>query len=422
MRILILGMGGRGHHYLNFALQAGVEIAGLCDNDPVRIRRMREEFGLEGVPSWTDAGKAIEEAENVDAVVNSLPDFFHYDYTLQALAKGCHVLLEKPMATTAEECIGMVEAAEKANRHLMVCHVLRYAPLFEKVKSIVDQGLLGRILNFQLTENVGYWHYAHSFVRGLFSNTSHSAPFLLAKSCHDLDLISYITGKRCVSVMSEGGQFYFKPENAPEGAPERCTDGCPHEKTCPFFAPGFYLKQITQVGWPSNRIAENDSYNARLNALKTTNYGRCVFHAGNNVHDHEACLFVMEDGSTATFNLGGLSTENTRTFKLFGTEGDLEGNLDRNELFLGNYLHGTRAAVDLTETETIMSGHGGGDQRLFNDFVRLVRGEEDSNKGEARLSLQSHLMAFAAAISNEEGRRVYLSELIEKAHEAQEQK
>lgn len=410
MKTIFLGLGGRGRHYLEFALQEDVEIAAICDSDPDRLELIIRELDLAHVPAYLSADEALAETTDAEACVISLPDPLHHRYTLMALERYLHVLLEKPMALSKEHSIEMVEASEKYDKELILCHVLRYAPMFEKVKEMIDSGIIGDVMNIELTENVAWWHYAHSYVRGIFKNTDSSAPFLLAKSSHDLDLIVYFTGKRCVSVMSEGGLFHFREENAPEGAPARCLDGCPHEKTCPYFAPAFYLRQFTQVGWPSNRIAKDDSYNARLEALRTTDFGRCVYRSDNNVFDHQACLFVMEDGSTATFNLSGLASENTRTFRVFGTKGDLTGHLDNNELVHGDYLSKERKKVNYETAETVMSSHGGGDARLFREFVDVVKGRKKDSKSSARLSLQSHLMAFAAEESARTGQRVFIVE------------
>ncbi len=406
MRVVVLGTGGRGGHYIRFSLDEGVEVVAIADSNTERMKKIATDLNLHGTVLYDDAEALLAAAPEADACVIALPDTLHYDYGMRALELGYHVLIEKPLALSEAHCRGLVEEAEKRDRHLMVCHVLRYAPFFEKIKEIVDSGALGEIMNFQLTENVAYWHYAHSYVRGIFSNTEHSAPFILAKSCHDLDIIAYITGKRAVSVVSEGGLFHFKPENAPEGAPKFCLDGCPAEKTCPYFAPKRYLAQIDPVGWPSNTISVETDYNSRLEALKTGRYGRCVYHSDNNVNDHQSAIFTMEDGSTASFNMSGLSSENTRILRIFGTKGDLTGHLERNELILADFKTGTREQVHYDTVASVQSGHGGGDARLYRDFVQLCRGELTDSKSSARLSLQSHLMAFAAEESVRTGRRI----------------
>ncbi len=411
MKIIVLGTGGRGRHYIEFSLNEGVEVVAIADSNVDRMNKVAKDLGLSHTALFPDAKALLEAAPEADACVIALPDMLHHEYGMTALRSNYHVLIEKPLALTQEHCVELVTEAERRGRYLMVCHVLRYAPFFEKIKEIVDQGLLGDIMNFQLTENVAYWHYAHSYVRGIFSNSEHAAPFILAKSCHDLDIIAYITGKKAVSVMSEGGLYHFKAENAPKGAPRFCLDGCPAEKTCPYFAPKQYLKQIDPVGWPSNTISVDTSYNARLEALKTGRYGRCVYRSDNNVNDHQTALFTMEDGSTASFNMSGLSSENTRILRIYGTKADLYGHLDRNELILGDFKTGSREHIPVDTVASVQSGHGGGDARLFHDFVELCKGNLENSKSSARLSLQSHLMAFAADESVRTGRRIAIAQI-----------
>lgn len=409
MKIIVLGLGGRGRHYLTFSQREGLDIVAVCDNNEARMAKVVSELGLTTTQTYTDVDSLMAAGLEADACVVALPDRLHYDAAMQAMERGWHVLLEKPMAPTREECISLVETAERLDLHLVVCHVLRYAPFFEKIKEIVDSGVLGDIINIQLTENVAYWHYAHSFVRGIFNNSENATPFILAKSSHDLDIILYLTGKRCESVVSEGGLTHFTRENAPAGAPPFCLDGCPAEKTCPFFAPAFYLRQVQQVGWPSNTIAVDDSYVSRLEALKTGRYGRCVYQTDNNVNDHQSAIFNLEGGATATFNMTGFSSENTRILRIYGTRGDLAGHLDKNEIIHGDHLAGTREVVEYDTAPSIQSGHGGGDARLFKDFVRTLRGELTDNRSSARLSLESHLMAFAAEDSAASGERITLT-------------
>lgn len=407
MKLIILGAGGRGDVYARYGIQEGAEIVAVADFNPDRLKKFAK---IHHIPedrlfkSWEDV---LEKEKYADAVVNALPDRMHFEPTMKALEKGYHVLLEKPMSPVEEECCKMVEKAEEKGLILMVCHVLRYSPFFEKLKEILDSGRIGEIVNLQLTENVSYWHFVHSYVRGIFRNEEMSSPFILAKSCHDLDLIGYVTGKKCLSVVSEGGLMHYKKENAPEGAPDYCLDGCPHEKTCPHFAPALYLKQITAVGWPTTTISVDDSYPARIEALKKGPFGRCAYKCDNNVADHQSAIFEMEGGMTATFNMVGFSSENTRTMRVYGTRGDIRGHLDKAELEITDFLTMKKEIIKIEYT-TIVSSHGGGDARLLKDFIDAVEGKQANLKTSAQLSLQSHRMAFAAERSRKEGGRVKL--------------
>lgn len=293
MKVIILGAGGRGNVYAKYFSENGVEIAGLADPNTERLHKVANSNGIPEASLYHSWEEVLEKPKFADAVVNATTDHLHYKSTMKAIERGYHILIEKPISPSENECIEMVEAAERKNLIFAVCHVLRYAPFFEKIKELVENGAVGDILNFQLTENVGYWHFAHSFVRGVFRNEKVSSPMILAKSCHDLDIISYIMNKKCVSVMSDGGLTHFVHANKPEGAPTHCLDGCPHEKSCPYFAPKLYLTQITDVSWPTTAVTTDTSFAGRYAALQTGQYGRCVYQCDNDVADHQSAVFTM---------------------------------------------------------------------------------------------------------------------------------
>ncbi|NMA82523.1 MAG: Gfo/Idh/MocA family oxidoreductase [Epulopiscium sp.] len=409
MKVIILGAGGRGRNYTRYCKQYGVDVVAIADPDTKKLEKLANDFEISKDRLYQDWEEVLAKEKFADAVINATPDKVHYASTMTALEKDYHILLEKPMSDNEQECIDMIEKAEEKEKILMVCHVLRYAPFFERLKEIVQSQRIGEIVNMNMTEHCANWHFVHSYVRGVFRNETISSPFILAKSCHDLDLIGYITGKKCISVMSEGSLKHFREENAPEGAPEFCLDGCPHEKTCPYFAPRLYLKQITQVGWPTQSISADTSYAARYEALKKGQYGRCAYRCDNDVNDHQSTIFTMEGDTIVSFNMTGLSSENTRTLRIFGTKGNIRGHLEQGEIEIHDFLTGEKEEIKVDYT-TIVSSHGGGDSRLVEAFVDAVRNGSNGAdlKTSARLSLQSHLMAFAAEKSRKEGKRIYL--------------
>lgn len=405
MKLIIIGTGSRGRVYARYAKEYGAQIVAVADPNEERLQDFAAKFSVpkDGLfKSWEDVFKLEKFA---DAVIISTPDRVHYGPTMAAFEKGYHVLLEKPMSPVEQECRDMVNKSIEKGLILMVCHVLRYAPFYEKLKEIIDEGRIGQIVNIQHTENVAYWHFAHSFVRGIFRNEAISSPWILAKSCHDLDMITYLTGKKCKSVVSIGNLMHFRKENAPEGAPEYCLDKCSYEKSCQYFAPALYLKQITNVTWPSDVISLDTSFAGRYEALKKGPYGRCVYKCDNGVVDHQSAIFEMEDGSTATFNMIGFSSENTRTIRIYGTKGDIRAHQSKNEIEINDFLTGEKEIIKIDESIT-RKGHGGGDERLLRDFLDAVEGKPSEKKTSALNSLQSHLMAFAAEKSRKEGRTV----------------
>lgn len=405
MKLIIIGTGSRGRVYAQYAQEYGAKIVGVADPNEERLSNFADKYNVPQNGLYKSWEEVFEAEKFADAVIISTPDKIHYGPTMAALEKGYHVLLEKPMSPNEQECRDMVNKSMEKGLILMVCHVLRYAPFYEKLKEIIDEGRIGRIVNIQHTENVAYWHFAHSFVRGIFRNETISSPWILAKSCHDLDIITYLMDKKCKSVVSKGNLMYFTKENAPEGAPEYCLDNCPHEKTCQYFAPALYLKQITNVTWPSEVISVDTSFTSRYEALKKGPYGRCVYRCDNDMVDHQSAIFEMEDGSTATFNMIGFSSENIRTIRIFGTKGDIRAHQGKNEIEIYDFLTGKKELVEIDKS-IIGSSHGGGDERLLEDFLDAVSGKPSKVKTSGYKSLQSHLMAFAAEKSRKEGRAV----------------
>jgi predicted dehydrogenase len=409
MKAIVFGCGGRGRTYARYSRENKIEIAAAADPNAEKLRKFGQDFSVPRERLFTDYRRALD--VDADAVINSTPDRAHYETTVAALDRGCHVLLEKPMSPEPEECLDMLARAESGNRLLMVCHVLRYAPFFVKLKELIESGAIGRLMQVQLVENVASWHFVHSYVRGIFRSESISSPFILAKSCHDLDIILYLTSRNCVSVVSEGSLSWYREENAPEGAPASCLDGCPHEKSCPHFAPALYLKQITAVGWPTETISADTSFAARYKALQTGGFGRCAFRCDNDVCDHQSAIFQMEGGLIVSFSMTGFSSENTRTIRVYGTKGDIRGHLDKGALEMTTFLDGRKTVAQI-DADTLISGHGGGDARLLRDFAEAVAENRRNVRTSAALSAQSHFMAFAAEKSRKEGRRIKISEMM----------
>ena len=197
------------------------------------------------------------------------------------------------------------ETARKRGKVLSVCHVLRYTPFFSKIKELLDKGCIGRLISIQHNENVGYWHYAHSFVRGNWRNSEDSSPMILAKSCHDMDIMLWLAGADCRSISSYGSLTHFKSENAPEGAPYRCMDGCPVQNECPYYAPRLYLTENTS--WPTSVISADTGIEARTKALREGPYGRCVYRCDNNVVDHQVVAIEFKNDVTAVFTMSAFT-------------------------------------------------------------------------------------------------------------------
>lgn len=355
--------------------------------------------------SWEEM---LERPKLADAMLICTQDKMHYEPAMKALERGYHLLLEKPMASDPIECIRLGENADKYQRVFSICHVLRYTPFFTALKKILNEGRIGRLISIQHNENVAYWHQAHSFVRGNWKNSATSSPMILAKCCHDMDILLWLADADCLRVSSFGGLTHFKKENAPHNAPDWCLDGCSAEKDCPYYAPRIYLTENT--GWPASVISNDTSYGARMKALKEGPYGRCVYRCDNNVVDHQVVNLEFENEVTAAFTMCAFTNECSRTIKLMGTRGEVRGAMEKNEIEVVDFVSGCKEIISL---EARNVGHGGGDYGIMHDFVRLVR-EGGAMKGltSVGISVQSHLIAFAAEESRVQKKVVDMREYV----------
>lgn len=406
---ILIGAGDRGARaYAPYALEYPHELQIIAVADPNSERRERladaHEIMVENrFQTWEEM---LDTGQIADIAIICTQDRFHYEPTVKALKLGYHVLLEKPMSPDPKECIEMEQIANTYDRQLTICHVLRYTEFWSTIRKVIAEGTIGEVASLQLNENVEIMHMSHSFVRGNWNNKEESSPMILQKSCHDMDIISYVMDKKCERVSSYGSLMHFREENAPEGAPARCLDGCPAELTCPFHAGRYYLGE--GKGW-ARKFTEDDSREGIINALNETPYGKCVYQSDNNVVDHQVVNMEFEDGATATFSMSGFTREQTRMVQIMGTKGEIRGNMADNSISIYDFL---------TKQETIIKfdnpvgGHGGGDQGIVRSFLRDIdqQGEGES-KSSASVSLRSHLMAFAAEESRlNKGQSIELDE------------
>ncbi|WP_324670216.1 Gfo/Idh/MocA family protein [Geochorda subterranea] len=416
--LAIVGAGNRGADvYARYALEHPNEARVVAVADPDRARRdaLGDAHGIppeHRYPSWQEL---LERPRLADAVVIATPDRLHVEPALRAIELGYDILLEKPIAPTAEGVRRVAEAERRSRERggggsVTVAHVLRYTPFFSTIKRLLDVGRIGDLVSVQYTENVGYWHFAHSFVRGNWRNTATSSPMILAKSCHDMDMLRWLVGRPWRQISSFGSLVHFRPENAPPGAPARCTDGCPAADRCPFDAVRFYVQEMRDSNdWPVSVITRDFSPEGRLAALRTGPYGRCVYRCDNDVVDHQVVAIEFEGGVTAAFTMCGFTEENTRTLKLMGTRGEIRGHLEKGEIEVRSFVT-TGAAGPVHEVMRVRGNgrHAGGDQGLMAAFIRRLRARKSGTVPEEALtslqeSLDSHFMAFAAEQSRLQG-------------------
>ncbi len=459
---VLVGAGNRGKDaYGEWALKHRREISFVAVAEPNPERRNL--FALaHGIPPelrFKDWDELYAAGKLADLCFVTTQDRFHTGPALGALALGYHVLLEKPMAVTEQDCRRLVTASEAADRQLRIAHVLRYTKFFSTVKAAVEQGLIGKIVNINHSENVSYWHFAHSYVRGNWRRADESSPIVLAKTCHDLDLLYWLIGAPAVKVSSFGGLYFYRPENAPLGAAPRCLDGCAQLDSCQWAAPRLYMRAepLLQVGmrsrylhnrlltgtalhrpglinglgrfipslriltnwdqWPVSTISdEPSSREARLRALQEGPYGRCVFYCDNDVNDHQVVNIEFAGGITAALTLHGFASSEGRWIRIEGTGGTLFGKLTYEHQEITVYDHHRVRKNVLLDLDLDLRGHAGGDDGLMESLLGSLDGASPAPGGvdvltSARASLESHLLAFAADRSQHENRVVHMDEM-----------
>jgi predicted dehydrogenase len=398
--VVVAGAGNRGAAYARWALRHPdrARVVAVAEPRDVRRARFAAEHGIapeNAVASWEDLAARPRFA---DAALICTQDQLHEAPAGAFAAAGYHLLLEKPMAPDEAACRRIVAAVERAGVMLAVGHVMRYTPYTRAVKEIVDSGELGDIMSVQHLEPVGFWHQAHSFVRGNWRRADLTSTMLMAKSCHDLDWLAYILGRAPDRVSSFGRLTHFTAANRPDGAADRCL-ACPVEASCAYSAPRFYggMLERGQHSWPLDVVVDDFTAAALADALRDGPYGRCVYACDNDVVDHQVVALEYPGATTATFTMTGFCQVADRRTQLFGTRGELSG--DGRDIRVYDFLTQTERQVSSAPAGGMNAGegHGGGDSGLMDAFTAAVAtGNRDLILSGPRESLASHLAVYAA--------------------------
>jgi predicted dehydrogenase len=398
--LVVVGAGQRGTGYARWALAHPDRASVVAVAEPRTGRRTRfaAEHGIANGNAVADWTELAERGRVADAVLICTQDRMHTEPAEAFAALGYHILLEKPMAPDEAECRRIVTAVENAGVMLAVGHVLRYTPHTRAVKDIVDSGRLGEIMSIQHLEPVGFWHQAHSFVRGNWRRADLAATMLMAKSCHDLDWLQYILGRPPLRVSSFGRLTHFTAANRPPGAADRCTD-CAVEPDCPYSATRLYggMLERGEHHWPLSVVVGDFTPGALGEALRDGPYGRCVYACDNDVVDHQVVALEFPGGATATFTMTAFTKAANRSTRLFGTRAELT--TDGEEIRLYDFLTRSDQVIAPPPMGAMdaASGHGGGDAGLMHAFTSAVAADDpELISSGPRESLASHLAVFAA--------------------------
>ncbi|MEG1922891.1 MAG: Gfo/Idh/MocA family oxidoreductase [Clostridia bacterium] len=412
IKIAILGLGNRGRGYGNLLLRhKNVEINAVCEKKEVLLQQIGNKWNIEDRYRFNNDETFFNAGKISDALLICTQDKDHYKHAKRALELGYNILLEKPISPDIKLCEQLSRLADERGLKVVVCHVLRYAPFYNAIKNVIDNGDIGDVLHINHTENVGYWHFAHSFVRGNWRSEEETSPDILAKCSHDFDIIYWFTGKKCVEMQAYGGLRYFKKENEPVGATNYCLNGCKARKNCPFDVEKIYygFTKYTTPFMIGNKTLICGNNQATMKefkeVLKTSPYGRCVYRCDNDVFDSQTILMKLEGNVTATLSMQALTKRCYRKIHIYGTKGEIYGN-DCDAKFTLNRFGGK---CEIVHAKTGGMGHLGGDNGLIDEFIKVLNGDNVSKKiTYLKDSLESHknaLMSHKKMIETIKGKK-----------------
>lgn len=413
LKIAIAGCGVRGREvYGRTALHFPnlMKIVALADSNTERLSDSAKEFCVTDEMCFSSVEEMLSVPKLADVMFICTQDKQHASHAIPALKAGYDLLLEKPVSPSLEECREVERVALETGREVCVCHVLRYTQFYQRMKQIINSGELGDIVTIQACEGVGYWHQAHSYVRGAWRNSKDSSPMILAKCCHDMDILLWLSGRKCISVSSYGSLHEFCTERAPEGSTLRCLNGCLAKENCPYDAEKIYITgekgilKNPEGAWPVSVLTPKPTLETITDALKTGPYGRCVYHCDNNVVDHQVVNLRMDNDMTVSFTMSAFASEIDRTIRVMGTKGELYGDMEHRWIKVCPFGKKERM-IEFESLVDDFTGHGGGDRRMLEDYFTFLRNRcmTGTSLTSISTSIASHYVALAAEESRLRG-------------------
>jgi predicted dehydrogenase len=408
LRIAVIGAGVRGTSLARKVTSSIYDAVVVSVAEPDSEKRIlfAEEFRLPEEAIFSDWSELTETLTGCDAVIIATLDNQHSEPAVASLRHGWHILMEKPLADTFPGCELIVKTQEENKKVVAVCHTLRFMEGFRKVKEFLDGETIGQLVHIEHMEAIGHHRFAHNYVRGRWSQEKNNTNLLLHKCSHDIDYINWLFREQCQRVSSFGSLKYFTPGNAPEGSAHRCTDNCAIVDTCPYSAPGIYVNSPLNE-WPARDICRVHTQEEHLQAVKSGPYGLCVWHAGNDVVDHQVVMMEFEGGATATCILSGYSATNGRRTRLHGTHGEILFDEAAGTITIKRFAEKNEEVVKIHPSESYHPE----DQDIVDDWLSSVL-FSTSVVVDAGEALRTHAVVFAAEISRKENRMVEMSELI----------
>ncbi|MBQ6885014.1 MAG: Gfo/Idh/MocA family oxidoreductase [Clostridia bacterium] len=415
LKVIVIGAGNRGGTYTDYMTQMPekYEVVAVAEPRDSRREYVQQKHNIPDDMCFDDYKPLLALGKIADVALIATMDRQHFEPAMMAIDLGYDLLLEKPITPTPQECIALTKHANEKGVKVVICTVLRYTFLFDKLKEIIDSGKIGKVMSINHEECVEFVHQSHSFVRGNWHNSKESSFMLLQKSCHDMDILQWLIGKKCKKVQSFGSLSYFKEENAPKGAPARCLDGCPVGETCPYNAVKLYLEN--ESNWfrsAATKLVKSSDEDVKK-SLAESNYGKCVFHSNNDVVDHQTVNMLFEDDVTVTFTMNAFNSGG-RYINIYGTKGEIRAAL-KGDCPIKIYDPVTKETEEIpcNATDGILGGHGGGDAGIIVALYDYMTGNYTGNAVPTiEESCYNHLITFAAEHARLTGTVVDVDEFI----------
>ena len=419
LKTVLVGAGDRGKIYCDYALKhpEELDVVAVVDVNEFVLNVAADRYHVPVECRFTDLDAFINSGISCDFIVNATMDEMHYETAMKIIRAGINLILEKPITSKIEELMDIERTATEMGVKVLICHVLRYTPFYRSIKEIIDSGELGKVMNMQLNEHIWHGHFVNAYVRGKWRNENVcGSGLLLAKCCHDTDLLSWLNNTtKPMYVSSFGSRSFFTERNAPEGATQYCYN-CPHNENCMFNAYKFEIEKdfIPFYTWARlNKPLDEITLEEKVEFLKTDVYGQCVYKTDMDIVDRQSVAVEFENGSTATLNMVGGASAAGRHLHVICEYGEIFGYIEENKYVVRTFnkdkVWHEDEIVDLNELAALqgddnsVTGHYGGDYNLMRDAVRYFSGGGESiSVTKLADSVNGHLIVYAAEQSRKE--------------------
>lgn len=409
IKIILIGAGLRGTHLTQQLADCpyNAQLVGVVEPNDYRRSSFALKYGIPSSAQFTSWKAFFDSNLSCDAAIIATMDNQHTEPALACLERGCHILIEKPLSDSYKGCIQINEAQNKSGLVVSVCHTLRYMEAFQKIKQIVEAGVLGHLVHVDHMEAIGHLRFAHNYVRGRWAKEENNTFLLLHKCCHDIDIIAWIINSPCNRVSSFGSLLYFTPSNAPSGSGKRCLDDCQIQDKCLYSALHLYGKD--DLTGRIQDLGESQSHESRLSAIKNGPFGACVWHASNNVVDHQVVSMEFVNGVTATCTMSGYSATHGRRTRIQGTKGELLFDEASSSIVIQHFSNPNPTCIKLDRP----TSYHPEDKDIVDTWLASIHSPSSRNiMVNSQEALKSHAIVFAAELSRIEKRIIEISELL----------